>query len=161
MYIFRNEKQDKQKRQERNEDSLLFGVQASSKLLFSSYDRLNKFLSSTRLSMELGWQLLWLCCGLFPPSPSLLKHAQRFVESRCREPLALDCLKRMQSLLRSAQCVVLSHKHAALHAQMFEIRNVLLYLVNTMSFFVSKKKPSFMLKWKRYKLMLFDQKPRG
>lgn len=65
------------------------------------------FMLSIRLSMELGWQLLWLCCGLFPPSQSLLKHARRFLESRRREPLALDCLQRMQSLLRSAQCVVL------------------------------------------------------
>ncbi|XP_056894405.1 unconventional myosin-VIIb [Takifugu flavidus] len=56
--------------------------------------------NNNRLSMELGWQLLWLCCGLFPPSQSLLKHARRFLESRRREPLALDCLQRMQSLLR-------------------------------------------------------------
>uniref|UniRef100_H3D8C8 Myosin VIIBa n=1 Tax=Tetraodon nigroviridis TaxID=99883 RepID=H3D8C8_TETNG len=56
--------------------------------------------NNNRLSMELGWQLLWLCCGLFPPSQALLKHAHRFVESRRREPLASDCLKRMQSLLR-------------------------------------------------------------
>ncbi|XP_068175182.1 unconventional myosin-VIIa [Antennarius striatus] len=53
-----------------------------------------------RFSMEQGWQLLWLCCGLFPPSQSLLKHTQRFLESRCREPLASDCLQRLQSSLR-------------------------------------------------------------
>ncbi|XP_039533712.1 unconventional myosin-VIIa [Pimephales promelas] len=51
------------------------------------------------LSMERGWQLLWLCCGLFPPSQLLLRHAQRFLESRPREPLASTCLQRMQAML--------------------------------------------------------------
>ncbi|TRY91722.1 hypothetical protein DNTS_018969 [Danionella cerebrum] len=51
------------------------------------------------LSMERGWQLLWLCCGLFPPSQLLLKNTQRFLESRPREPLALACLQRMQAML--------------------------------------------------------------
>uniref|UniRef100_A0A3B4VH14 Unconventional myosin-VIIa-like n=1 Tax=Seriola dumerili TaxID=41447 RepID=A0A3B4VH14_SERDU len=56
--------------------------------------------NNNRFSMEQGWQLLWLCCGLFPPSQSLLRHAQRFLESRRREPLAHDCLRRLQSSLR-------------------------------------------------------------
>uniref|UniRef100_A0A3P9BPD7 Unconventional myosin-VIIa n=1 Tax=Maylandia zebra TaxID=106582 RepID=A0A3P9BPD7_9CICH len=56
--------------------------------------------NNNRLSMEHGWQLMWLSCGLFPPSQPLLKHAQRFLESRRREPLASDCLQRMQSSLR-------------------------------------------------------------
>ncbi|XP_030582566.1 unconventional myosin-VIIa [Archocentrus centrarchus] len=56
--------------------------------------------NNNRFSMERGWQLLWLCCGLFPPSQPLLKHAQRFLESRRREPLASDCLQRLQSSLR-------------------------------------------------------------
>ncbi|KAI3369062.1 hypothetical protein L3Q82_026031 [Scortum barcoo] len=56
--------------------------------------------NNNRFSMEQGWQLLWLCCGLFPPSQSLLKHTQRFLESRRREPLASDCLQRLQSSLR-------------------------------------------------------------
>uniref|UniRef100_A0A8C1ZGV6 Myosin VIIBb n=1 Tax=Cyprinus carpio TaxID=7962 RepID=A0A8C1ZGV6_CYPCA len=51
------------------------------------------------LSMERGWQLLWLCCGLFPPSQLLLRHAQRFLESRTREPLASTCLQRMQAII--------------------------------------------------------------
>ncbi|XP_073732354.1 unconventional myosin-VIIb [Misgurnus anguillicaudatus] len=51
------------------------------------------------LSTERGWQLLWLCCGLFPPSQHLLRHVQRFLESRPREPLASACLQRMQAML--------------------------------------------------------------
>lgn len=51
--------------------------------------------------MEQGWQLLWLCCGLFPPSQPLLKFALRFLESREREPLASDCLRRLHNSLRS------------------------------------------------------------
>ncbi|KAG7228690.1 hypothetical protein INR49_008468, partial [Caranx melampygus] len=56
--------------------------------------------NNNRFSLEQGWQLLWLCCGLFPPSQSLLRHTQRFLESRRREPLASDCLQRLQSSLR-------------------------------------------------------------
>uniref|UniRef100_A0A8C5AQ86 Myosin VIIBb n=1 Tax=Gadus morhua TaxID=8049 RepID=A0A8C5AQ86_GADMO len=62
-----------------------------------------------RVSMELGWQLLWLCTGLFPPSNSLAKHAHRFLKSRPRDPLASDCLKRLQNILRSVirlRCVI-------------------------------------------------------
>uniref|UniRef100_A0A3Q2GJ36 Myosin VIIB n=1 Tax=Cyprinodon variegatus TaxID=28743 RepID=A0A3Q2GJ36_CYPVA len=57
--------------------------------------------NNNRFSIEQGWQLLWLCCGLFPPSQPLLKHTQKFLESRRREPLASDCLQRLQSSLRS------------------------------------------------------------
>uniref|UniRef100_A0A3Q3K2W2 Uncharacterized protein n=1 Tax=Monopterus albus TaxID=43700 RepID=A0A3Q3K2W2_MONAL len=55
--------------------------------------------SNNNFSMEQGWQLLWLCCGLFPPSQSLLRHSQRFLESRRKEHLASDCLQRLQSSL--------------------------------------------------------------
>ncbi|XP_068447337.1 unconventional myosin-VIIb [Clinocottus analis] len=66
------------------------------------YCQIMKQMSSNnnRFSMEQGWQLLWLACGLFPPSQSLLRHTQRFLESRRREPLAADCLQRLQSSLR-------------------------------------------------------------
>ncbi|KAK9519887.1 hypothetical protein VZT92_022588 [Zoarces viviparus] len=66
------------------------------------YCQIMKQMSSNnnRFSVEQGWQLLWLCCGLFPPSQSLLKHTQRFLESRRRETLAADCLQRLQSSLR-------------------------------------------------------------
>lgn len=53
-----------------------------------------------RSSIDQGWQLLWLCCGLFPPSQALLKHTQRFLETRRRDALASDCLQRLQSSLR-------------------------------------------------------------
>ncbi|XP_010901250.2 unconventional myosin-VIIa [Esox lucius] len=56
--------------------------------------------NNNRFSLEQGWQLLWLCCGLFPPSQSLLKHTKRFLETRRREPLASDCLQRLQGSLR-------------------------------------------------------------
>ncbi|XP_040535100.1 unconventional myosin-VIIb isoform X2 [Gallus gallus] len=54
-----------------------------------------------RYSVTKGWQLLWLCTGLFPPSKSLLKHAQKFIETRQKEPLALDCKRRIQTVMRS------------------------------------------------------------
>ncbi|XP_039999659.1 unconventional myosin-VIIa-like, partial [Xiphias gladius] len=54
--------------------------------------------NKNRLSMELGWQLMWLCSGLFPPSQSLMKHTQRFLESRPRDPLAAVCLQRLQGM---------------------------------------------------------------
>ncbi|KAJ7993391.1 hypothetical protein DPEC_G00271930 [Dallia pectoralis] len=56
--------------------------------------------NNNRFSLEQGWQLLWLCCGLFPPSQSLLKHTKRFLETRRREALASNCLQRIQASLR-------------------------------------------------------------
>ncbi|XP_009987767.1 PREDICTED: unconventional myosin-VIIb [Tauraco erythrolophus] len=54
-----------------------------------------------RYSVTKGWQLLWLCTGLFPPSKSLLKHAQKFMETHQKETLALECSRRIQTVLRS------------------------------------------------------------
>ncbi|XP_029380560.1 unconventional myosin-VIIb-like, partial [Echeneis naucrates] len=54
--------------------------------------------NSNRLSMERGWQLMWLCSGLFPPSKNLMRHAQHFMESRPRDPLAAVCLQRLQGM---------------------------------------------------------------
>ncbi|XP_072219091.1 unconventional myosin-VIIb-like [Leuresthes tenuis] len=54
--------------------------------------------NGNRLSLERGWQLIWLCTGLFPPSPNLRNHAQRFMESRPRETLSAECLQRMQEI---------------------------------------------------------------
>ncbi|XP_069473976.1 unconventional myosin-VIIb [Ambystoma mexicanum] len=57
-------------------------------------------LNSNRYSVSSGWQLLWLCTGLFPPGKSLLTHTQKFIESRRKEPLAQDCLRRIQNVTR-------------------------------------------------------------
>ncbi|XP_054838494.1 unconventional myosin-VIIb [Eublepharis macularius] len=57
--------------------------------------------NSNRYSVSNGWQLLWLCTGLFPPSKSLLKHAQKFMETHHKENLALDCKRRIQRVMRS------------------------------------------------------------
>nr|XP_061795835.1 unconventional myosin-VIIa-like [Nerophis lumbriciformis] len=54
--------------------------------------------NNNRLSMERGWQLMWLCSGLFPPSQDLMRHAERFLESRPREPLATGCLQRLKQM---------------------------------------------------------------
>uniref|UniRef100_A0AAQ4QYX6 Myosin VIIBb n=1 Tax=Gasterosteus aculeatus aculeatus TaxID=481459 RepID=A0AAQ4QYX6_GASAC len=54
----------------------------------------------SRLSMERGWQLMWLCLGLFRPSPNLQKHTQHFLESRPRDQLAPGCLKRLHQMSR-------------------------------------------------------------
>ncbi|TRZ19187.1 hypothetical protein HGM15179_007928 [Zosterops borbonicus] len=54
-----------------------------------------------RYSETKGWQLLWLCTGLFPPSKSLLKHAQKFIETRHKETLAPACRRRIQTVMRS------------------------------------------------------------
>ncbi|XP_066182328.1 unconventional myosin-VIIb [Sylvia atricapilla] len=54
-----------------------------------------------RYSETKGWQLLWLCTGLFPPSKSLLKHAQKFIETRQKETLAPACRRRIQTVMRS------------------------------------------------------------
>uniref|UniRef100_A0A663M4E5 Myosin VIIB n=1 Tax=Athene cunicularia TaxID=194338 RepID=A0A663M4E5_ATHCN len=56
-----------------------------------------------RYSMTKGWQLLWLCTGLFPPSKSLLKHAQKFMETRQKERLALECSRRIQTVMSGSR----------------------------------------------------------
>ncbi|XP_078514637.1 unconventional myosin-VIIa [Lissotriton helveticus] len=54
-----------------------------------------------KYSEEKGWELLWLCTGLFPPSNVLLPHIQRFLQSRKQHPLANDCMQRLQKALRN------------------------------------------------------------
>uniref|UniRef100_G1LZM8 Myosin VIIB n=1 Tax=Ailuropoda melanoleuca TaxID=9646 RepID=G1LZM8_AILME len=57
--------------------------------------------NTKRYSEERGWQLLWLCTGLFPPGKALLPHAQKFVDTRRKQLLAPDCSRRIQSILRT------------------------------------------------------------
>nr|XP_033813505.1 unconventional myosin-VIIb isoform X2 [Geotrypetes seraphini] len=57
--------------------------------------------NSKNYSVNRGWQLLWLCTGLFPPSKSLLSHAQKFMETRRKEPLAQECIRRIQIVIRA------------------------------------------------------------
>lgn len=54
--------------------------------------------NNNRLSMARGWQLMWLCTGLFAPSPNLRIYVKRFLESRPRDPLAAECLYRLQGM---------------------------------------------------------------
>ncbi|XP_031721181.1 unconventional myosin-VIIb-like isoform X1 [Anarrhichthys ocellatus] len=54
--------------------------------------------NSSRLSMERGWQLMWLCLGLFPPSQNLTRHTKHFLESRPRDQLAPGCLQRLNGM---------------------------------------------------------------
>lgn len=51
-------------------------------------------------SEEKGWQLMWLSCGLFAPSANLLKEVTLFLKSRVRNPVAADCLQRLQKVLK-------------------------------------------------------------
>uniref|UniRef100_A0A3B4WNT7 Unconventional myosin-VIIa-like n=1 Tax=Seriola lalandi dorsalis TaxID=1841481 RepID=A0A3B4WNT7_SERLL len=54
--------------------------------------------NNNRLSMERGWQLMWLCTGLFTPSQNLIKFTKRFLESRPRDLLAAVCLQRLHGM---------------------------------------------------------------
>ncbi|XP_031159899.1 myosin VIIAa isoform X2 [Sander lucioperca] len=54
-----------------------------------------------KYSEEKGWELLWLCTGLFPPSNVLLPHIQRFLQSKKHHPLAGDCMQRLHKALRN------------------------------------------------------------
>ncbi|XP_030648187.1 unconventional myosin-VIIa-like [Chanos chanos] len=54
-----------------------------------------------KYSEEKGWELLWLCTGLFPPSNVLLPHVQKFLQSKKHHPLAPDCMQRLQKALRN------------------------------------------------------------
>ncbi|XP_045438435.1 LOW QUALITY PROTEIN: unconventional myosin-VIIb, partial [Pipistrellus kuhlii] len=57
--------------------------------------------NTRRHSEERGWQLLWLCTGLFPPGKALLPHVHKFLDARRARPLAPDCSRRVQRALRT------------------------------------------------------------
>ncbi|XP_072248123.1 myosin VIIAa [Leuresthes tenuis] len=54
-----------------------------------------------KYSEEKGWELLWLCTGLFPPSNVLMPHIQRFLQSKKHHPLSGDCMQRLHKALRN------------------------------------------------------------
>ncbi|XP_063771935.1 unconventional myosin-VIIb [Pseudophryne corroboree] len=57
--------------------------------------------NSNSYSMSSGWQLLWLCTGIFPPSKSLLVHVQKFIEYYGKETLSKECKQRIQRVLQT------------------------------------------------------------
>uniref|UniRef100_A0AAQ4PWT7 Myosin VIIAb n=1 Tax=Gasterosteus aculeatus aculeatus TaxID=481459 RepID=A0AAQ4PWT7_GASAC len=54
-----------------------------------------------KYSEDKGWELLWLCTGLFPPSNTLLPHVQKFLQAKKHHQLAPDCMQRLQKALRN------------------------------------------------------------
>lgn len=58
----------------------------------------------SRMSEERGWELLWLCCGCFACSNSLLKELNMFFRVKAaRQPLAADCQSRLAKTIRNGQ----------------------------------------------------------
>ncbi|XP_042312854.1 unconventional myosin-VIIa [Sceloporus undulatus] len=84
-------------------DQIFEGSLKAEPLKDEIYSQILKQLTDNHIkySEEKGWELLWLCTGLFPPSNILLPHVQRFVQSRKHHPLASDCIQRLQKALRN------------------------------------------------------------
>ncbi|XP_054829436.1 unconventional myosin-VIIa isoform X2 [Eublepharis macularius] len=84
-------------------DQIFEGALKAEPLKDEIYSQILKQLTDNHIkySEERGWELLWLCTGLFPPSNILLPHVQRFIQSRKHHPLATDCMQRLQKALRN------------------------------------------------------------
>ncbi|XP_073784890.1 myosin VIIAa isoform X2 [Danio rerio] len=84
-------------------DQIFEGALKAEPLKDEIYCQILKQLTENHIkySEEKGWELLWLCVGLFPPSNVLLPHVQRFLQSKKHHPLALDCMQRLQKALRN------------------------------------------------------------
>ncbi|XP_066475070.1 unconventional myosin-VIIa isoform X1 [Tiliqua scincoides] len=84
-------------------DQIFEGALKAEPLKDEIYSQILKQLTDNHIkySEEKGWELLWLCTGLFPPSNILLPHVQRFLQSRKHHSLATDCMQRLQKALRN------------------------------------------------------------
>uniref|UniRef100_A0A8C3UDH3 Myosin VIIA n=1 Tax=Catharus ustulatus TaxID=91951 RepID=A0A8C3UDH3_CATUS len=82
-------------------DQIFEGALKAEPLKDEIYCQTLKQLTDNHINEEKGWELLWLCTGLFPPSNILLPHVQRFLQSRKHHPLAADCIQRLQKALRN------------------------------------------------------------
>uniref|UniRef100_A0A8C5C5Y1 Myosin VIIAa n=1 Tax=Gadus morhua TaxID=8049 RepID=A0A8C5C5Y1_GADMO len=82
-------------------DQIFEGALKAEPLKDEIYSQIIKQLTDNHVNEEKGWELLWLCTGLFPPSNVLLLHVQRFLQSKKHHPLAGDCMQRLQKALRS------------------------------------------------------------
>ncbi|XP_023648220.2 myosin VIIAa isoform X5 [Paramormyrops kingsleyae] len=84
-------------------DQIFEGALKAEPLKDEMYCQILKQLTENHIkySEEKGWELLWLCTGLFPPSNLLLPHVQRFIQAKRQHPLASDCMQRLQKALRN------------------------------------------------------------
>ncbi|KAL9964836.1 hypothetical protein ACROYT_G028531 [Oculina patagonica] len=70
------------------------------------YCQLIKQITENRLpsSEEKGWELLWLCTGIFACSSLLMREVNHVFRSHSsKQPLAHDCLSRLQKTIRVGQ----------------------------------------------------------
>ncbi|KAL0994634.1 hypothetical protein UPYG_G00125160 [Umbra pygmaea] len=84
-------------------DQIFEGALKAEPLKDEIYCQILKQLTENHIkySEEKGWELLWLCTGLFPPSNILLPHVQKFLQTKKHYHLAPDCMQRLQKSLRN------------------------------------------------------------
>uniref|UniRef100_A0A3Q2ZM36 Myosin VIIAa n=1 Tax=Hippocampus comes TaxID=109280 RepID=A0A3Q2ZM36_HIPCM len=82
-------------------DQIFEGALKAEPLKDEIFCQIIKQLTDNHVNEEKGWELLWLCAGLFPPSNALLPHIQRFLQSKRQHPLSADCMHRLHKALRN------------------------------------------------------------